>query len=131
MQSAQLMEELPQEEELPGKKQNILILVIKHFIALPLSLSLSQTHTHTHTHSPLYLSLTLSPLPSPHPETKGTEGDAEGRMDVEEVPKKKRYKKFDLVVVTEAFGLSRDQLKAGSFVHLYVAYVRLSLFLDL
>ena len=47
-------------------------------------------------------------------------------MDVEEVPKKKRYKKFDLVVVTEAFGLSRDQLKAGSHVHFYDVYGRLS-----
>jgi hypothetical protein len=36
-------------------------------------------------------------------------------MDVTEgtVEPKKKFKKFDLVVVTEAFGLTRDMMKAG------------------
>ena len=38
-------------------------------------------------------------------------------MEVEGEPEvKKRYKKFDLVVVTESFGLTKDMLKAGTYV---------------
>ena len=39
------------------------------------------------------------------------------KMEVEGEPEvKKRYKKFDLVVVTESFGLTKDMLKAGTYV---------------
>ena len=38
-------------------------------------------------------------------------------MEVEgEAEVKKRFKKFDLVVVTESFGLTKDMLKAGTYV---------------